>query len=266
MRYERTGLTPTQLSALNINLHKHFQGATMDFVQLMGIDFAAAMECSCAVPSWQLTADGITVSCQSSSLHVMAPPAAGLRHAGLRRVQVRHVRAGTFPHDLASDAPACVIIRPEHAHLVVGLLDGNDWSTPADRAAAFASLKIIHLVWQHAKSDLQLREHFKSILRELLKVRALELLTAALFVLLCVICVQHSLLGGTDVAPDRARSSHQQQHAGRRVLLRLQDGPNACACVCCGCAPQPSCSRSRRPSQRLVRRGGDVPHGHLWAW
>lgn len=64
--------TPAQLSALSM-LYKHFQTATMDFVQLMRIDLSAAMRCDCEHPFTNLVADGITVSCQTRDLHIAAP-------------------------------------------------------------------------------------------------------------------------------------------------------------------------------------------------
>lgn len=75
-RYHRMGQhTPAQLSAVS-NLYKHFQAATMDFIHLMNIDFADSMRCRCEQPFQHLSADGITVSCQTRNLCMAAPFAA----------------------------------------------------------------------------------------------------------------------------------------------------------------------------------------------
>lgn len=75
-QYHNAGThTEAQVSALSL-LYTHFQQATMDFVQLMAIDFSAALRCTCANPFSDIIADGITVSCQVSHLNLAAPYAA----------------------------------------------------------------------------------------------------------------------------------------------------------------------------------------------
>lgn len=61
-----------QLSALS-SVYNHFQAASMDFVQLMRIDFAAAMRCGCERPYQDLTMDGTTISCQTAQLCITNP-------------------------------------------------------------------------------------------------------------------------------------------------------------------------------------------------
>jgi hypothetical protein len=61
-----------QLGALS-SVYSHFQAATMDFVQLMGIDFAQAMRCGCEQPYQNLTMDGTTISCQTANLCIINP-------------------------------------------------------------------------------------------------------------------------------------------------------------------------------------------------
>lgn len=75
-KYDRLPTHPrSQLDALAM-VYKHFQQASMDFVQLMDIDFSAQLRCQCDDPLQHLVADGITVSCQLSNLCMAAPFAA----------------------------------------------------------------------------------------------------------------------------------------------------------------------------------------------
>jgi hypothetical protein len=48
----------------------------MDFVDLQGIDYRAEMHCTCTRPCLDITLDGITISCQTSNLHMVVPWAA----------------------------------------------------------------------------------------------------------------------------------------------------------------------------------------------
>lgn len=76
VQYHKIGLhSDAQISALTL-LYPHFQEATMDFVQLMGIDYANALSCTCTNPFSDIIADGITVSCQVNELNLVAPFAA----------------------------------------------------------------------------------------------------------------------------------------------------------------------------------------------
>lgn len=67
--------TQGELGAL-ASLYKHFQTASMDFIDLFGIDFGTEMQCKCDRPCLDITLDGTTVSCQSSNLHMYNPWAA----------------------------------------------------------------------------------------------------------------------------------------------------------------------------------------------
>lgn len=55
------------------SMYKHFQAATMDFVQLMRINFPESMRCECDVPYRNLTWDGTTISCQTHNLCIVQP-------------------------------------------------------------------------------------------------------------------------------------------------------------------------------------------------
>lgn len=67
--------TQGELGAL-ASLYKHFQTASMDFIDLFGIDFGTEMQCKCERPCLDITLDGTTVSCQSSNIHMYTPWAA----------------------------------------------------------------------------------------------------------------------------------------------------------------------------------------------
>lgn len=61
-----------QLGALS-SIYTHFQTATMDFVQLMDINFPEATRCKCENPCGDLTLDGTTISCQIENLCIVQP-------------------------------------------------------------------------------------------------------------------------------------------------------------------------------------------------
>jgi hypothetical protein len=73
-----------QLAALS-SVYTHFQAASMDFAQLMNIDYAKAMRCECEVPYQDLTADGTTISCQAANICIINPWCVPLEEKQLTR-------------------------------------------------------------------------------------------------------------------------------------------------------------------------------------
>jgi hypothetical protein len=156
MRYSSLRkFSSAQLSALSL-LYTHFQQASMDFVQLMSIDFPGANRCQCARPFQDMVADGITVSCQVRNLSVVAPFAAASADAELvwgskfaERVYLRSSRSRGLLHELTTGRKGvnlglsaeswdelCGLLRTSHPRLL-GILEAAVYQEARGDAAIF---------------------------------------------------------------------------------------------------------------------------------
>jgi hypothetical protein len=70
--YRQCGMSVAQVCALS-SVYRHFREACIDFVELMDIDYRAVLSCKCEVQHQHLVADGISVSCPLSKLHLLGP-------------------------------------------------------------------------------------------------------------------------------------------------------------------------------------------------
>lgn len=126
--------SPAQMGALS-SLYKHFQAGTMDFVQLMNIDFAESMRCQCAHPYRNLTWDGTTISCQTRNLCIVQPWGAAADESQLTygstfadRLLVRSVHLRRLLRNFCRKQPkgGASLVRPgltlaEYTHLTAEL-------------------------------------------------------------------------------------------------------------------------------------------------
>ena len=71
-KYAGQGFRPQQLRSMQ-SFYPLFRTGVFDFIDLMGIDYAAALTCKCAVQQKNLVLDGITVSCGLRGLNLCAP-------------------------------------------------------------------------------------------------------------------------------------------------------------------------------------------------
>jgi hypothetical protein len=69
LTYSSVGWAPTQLAVMQ-SLYRPLKGSTMDFVDLMDLPYQDVLACKCSEPLQHLAADGITVSCKRSMLHL----------------------------------------------------------------------------------------------------------------------------------------------------------------------------------------------------
>jgi hypothetical protein len=70
--YLRDGVPHKQLVSMQ-SIYRHFREASMDFADLWSVDFWAHLRCECVDSTATIMADGITISCLNSSLHLLGP-------------------------------------------------------------------------------------------------------------------------------------------------------------------------------------------------
>lgn len=90
------------------SVYTHFQAASMDFLQLAGLDYGKSLTCECEGPCQAVTADGTTISCQAANLCQYAPWMVDLEEDQLthgsafaQRILVRSARARELLRDFA---------------------------------------------------------------------------------------------------------------------------------------------------------------------
>jgi hypothetical protein len=70
--YLRDGVPHKQLISMQ-SMYRHFREASMDFADLWSVDFWAHLRYECVDSTATIMADGITISCLNSSLHLLKP-------------------------------------------------------------------------------------------------------------------------------------------------------------------------------------------------